>query len=98
MDWLRNPDNIYIGRNMTVYVPGAVGSKWKNPFNVKKGRLECINMYKEYIKSTPALFNSLGELCGKNVGCWCHPEPCHGHALRDLVHEHVQSSTNQTPM
>ena len=32
--WLKNPDHVYIGRNMTHYVPGAVGSKWANPFKV----------------------------------------------------------------
>lgn len=34
--WLTDPNNIYIGRNMTHYVPGAVGSKWQNPFPAKK--------------------------------------------------------------
>lgn len=35
-EWLKNPNNIYIGRDMTCYVKGAKASKWQNPFNVKK--------------------------------------------------------------
>lgn len=32
-EWLdASPDHIYIGRDMSFYVPGADGSKWKNPF------------------------------------------------------------------
>ena len=35
---------------MTHYVPGAVGSKWANPFKVEKfGREECLMEYKNYI-------------------------------------------------
>jgi hypothetical protein len=38
-EWLKSsPDHVYIGRNMSFYVPGAVGSKWGNPF--KKGSIE----------------------------------------------------------
>ena len=33
-EWLKDPNHVYIGRNMTHYVPGAVGSKWANPFKV----------------------------------------------------------------
>ena len=33
--WLQaSPQHLYIGRDMTYYVPGATGSKWANPFKV----------------------------------------------------------------
>ncbi|XP_061162799.1 uncharacterized protein LOC133172012 [Saccostrea echinata] len=94
-DWLRNPEHIYIGRNMSHYVPGANASKWGNPFNAKKyGREECVRLYKEYIETDReirengrTLYNSLEELRGKTLGCWCHPERCHGHALVELLEE-----------
>lgn len=93
--WLTNPNHVYIGRNMTYYVPGAVGSKWRNPFSVKKyGRDECLRRYKEYIltdtkthENGKTLLQSLDELKGKTLGCWCHPEPCHGHVLAKLIDE-----------
>lgn len=85
-DWLKNENNIYIGRNMSFYVKGAVKSKWFNPFSVKKyGREECLRMYKEYILNNKKLMNELIELKNKNLGCWCHPEKCHGDILIELT-------------
>ena len=93
-DWLRDPRNVYIGRDMTHYVPGAVGSKWGNPFK-KMERNECCRRYKEYIvndktiqSNGKTLLQSLDELKGKNLGCWCHPEKCHGHMLVELINEY----------
>jgi len=96
--WLTNPNNVYIGRNMTFYVPGAEGSKWKNPFPVKKyGRDKCIEMYKEYIQTDKkkydgkTLLESLEELRGKTLGCWCSPDPCHGDAIIQLLTQSTKS-------
>jgi len=25
---------------------------------------------------------------GKNLGCWCFPEPCHGNVLLELIDEY----------
>ena len=94
-DWLRNPNHVYIGRDMTHYVKGATGSKWGNPFKAKKdGREERVRQYKEFVKTNRevqsngrTLYQSLGELRGKVLGCWCHPESCHGHALVELLNE-----------
>ncbi|VDI20489.1 Hypothetical predicted protein [Mytilus galloprovincialis] len=90
--WLTDPDNIYIGRNMTRYVPGAVGSKWKNPFPAKKhGRDKCIDLYRDYIMNDAKLYDgktlldSIEELRSKTLGCWCNPEPCHGDVLVQML-------------
>ncbi|CAF0971321.1 unnamed protein product [Brachionus calyciflorus] len=86
-NWLNSSTNhVYIGRNMTYYVPGAKGSKWANPFKVDKyGRDGCLQKYEEYVLSQDDLVNSLSELKGKVLGCWCHPEKCHGDILIKLI-------------
>jgi hypothetical protein len=93
--WLASSgDHVYIGRNMSHYVKGAVGSKWANPFKVDKyGRDGCLNKYEEYIRSNVQLMGCLNELNGKVVGCWCAPEKCHGDVLMKLINE-AKSTTN----
>ena len=87
LHWSEYPSHVYIGRNMTFYVPGTSKSKWSNPFSVKKyGRDECLQLYKQYILNTPELYNSLHELKDKQLGCWCYPEPCHGDILIEMTH------------
>lgn len=96
VEWLKNPDHLYIGRDMTRFVPGAVGSKWQNPFKSKQiGRENSVKKYREHIltdktvqSNGKTLFESLHELKGKSLGCWCHPERCHGHILRELVEQY----------
>ena len=36
---------------------------------------------------TPELLHALHELEGKELGCWCAPDPCHGHELVRLLAE-----------
>ena len=101
--WIANKDNIYIGRNMTYYVPGAVGSIWGNPFPVSDRGYsleESLEKYKQYIESKPDLINKLKELDGKVLGCWCKtsdrnsdivsnkPKKCHGDILAELVEKY----------
>lgn len=80
----KDPYDIYIGR----------GSKWGNPFTHKDGtiaqfkvssRKEAIEKYEEWIKNQPDLMDSLHELKGKTLGCWCKPQSCHGDVLKKLV-------------
>ena len=87
--WVKNPNNLYIGRR-NAYVKGAEDSKWKNPFPVDKsgGREECLRLYKEYILTKKDLINSLHELEGKTLGCWCKPDACHGDILIELFKSH----------
>ena len=82
LNWSLDPKNIYIGRDMTHYVKGAVGSKWQNPFMVNEyGIKKCLEMYEEKIRKTPELMLSINELEGMQLGCWCNPSPCHGDIL-----------------
>ena len=96
-EWNNDNKNIYIGRRGIVFIKNKDGkerypkenSKWHNPYKVgeKYSRKTSLEKYKEYIldkiKNNPEIYN-LKELKGKNLGCWCHPELCHGHVLRDL--------------
>ena len=67
------PGSIYIGR----------GSKWGNPFVVGKDgtREEVIEKYAHWIFTQPHLMNSLHEIRGKNLVCFCAPLMCHGNVL-----------------
>jgi hypothetical protein len=86
----KDPFDIYIGR--ACY--GFPASKWANPFRIKDTndiaeRFRIILEYKQYIRSKPELWNSLPELEGKVLGCWCRPKsPCHGDALLELLEEY----------
>jgi hypothetical protein len=68
---------IYIGRP----------SKWGNPFVIGKDgtRKEVIAKYREYIMARKDLLDSLNELEGKRLGCFCAPMACHGDVLVELV-------------
>lgn len=80
------PYDVYIGR----------GSKWGNPYTTIKDRntlasevvetsKEAISRYKEHVLNSPELINSLHELEGKTLGCFCKPKPCHGDVLLELL-------------
>ncbi len=92
-EWLADENNLYIGRHGRVFIDKVEvfpydSSKWRNPFSAKKyGREMCIQKFEEYIRSTPDLMDSLHELSGKNLGCWCKPESCHGDVLVKLFNE-----------
>ena len=71
--------DIYIGRP----------SKWGNPFAVGNHgtRDEVVNKYSVWILQPEQqhLINSLHELEGKTLGCWCKPNSCHGDVLIKLL-------------
>lgn len=69
--------DVYIGR----------GSKWGNPFVIGKdgNRATVIRKYREWIMAQPQLLNSLHELKGKRLGCFCAPKACHGDVLKELA-------------
>jgi hypothetical protein len=82
----KEPYDVYIGR----------GSKWGNPYTTIKDKEtlaseivdtseEAISKYKDYVLSNPDLYNSLDELEGKVLGCFCKPKPCHGDVLLELI-------------
>jgi hypothetical protein len=96
-DWLRDPNHVYIGRDMTWCVKGAVGSKWHNPFTPKEydSKELRLKLYEEYILNNKELINSLHELRGKDLACWCKPEGCHGDILLRLANEDLSTNTTK---
>jgi len=74
----KEPYDVYIGR----------GSKWGNPYIIGRDgdREEVIEKYRQYIvMRRKDLLNSLEEIKGKRLGCWCAPKKCHGNVLIDLI-------------
>jgi hypothetical protein len=83
--------DVYIGRP----------SKWGNPFtHIKDGKTlakfvvgsrdEAVESYREWITNGDGkyLMKDLPELKNKVLGCWCHPQSCHGDVLSELVAKH----------
>jgi hypothetical protein len=66
-----------------------------NPFSVQKhGRDECLRLFRDVTMKEPeylALLDGLKASSGTRgriLGCKCHPEPCHGHAIADYLNRH----------
>jgi hypothetical protein len=64
-------------------------SKWGNPFEMGPDgtRDQVCDAYGVYFKLKKSLHKDIGELRGKVLLCWCHPERCHSHFLQRLVNE-----------
>jgi hypothetical protein len=95
-EWMDDPNNIYIGRGGVVFIDNkrfpSNGSPFSNPF--KDGPLEeRIEKYRIYmskkLKEDDTLVKALLQLKGKNLGCWCKPEKCHGDVLIELINEYL---------
>lgn len=85
-EWESKPDHVYIGRR--IHYVNAPQSKWYNPFSVEKyGRNGACIQYEQYIRTNNNLMDALEELRGKELGCWCKPERCHGDVLIKLLEE-----------
>jgi hypothetical protein len=95
--WIMDPNNVYIGRGKIVFVDSArfppEDSVFCNPFKIGKDgtREQVIQKYEEYVKhkidTDPEFARAVRDLKGKTLGCWCAPEPCHGHVLAKLATE-----------
>lgn len=63
-------------------------SKWGNPFPISStcSRSKAIELYRKHLYDS-GLINSIHELKGKDLVCWCHPLPCHADILLELANE-----------
>jgi hypothetical protein len=89
--------HLYVGRDMTRYVPGAFGSKWKNPYSLKDYNNDAdhvVYLYKKYVRNSPDLWKDIHQLKGKTLACWCYPDPCHATALKELYEEKYPTVPN----
>ena len=81
--------NIKSGKDYDILIDRT--TKWGNPFRegVHGNRENVIKMYEEYIRANDFLMDSIGELEGKVLGCWCKPKPCHGDVLIKILNERL---------
>ncbi|WP_043344364.1 DUF4326 domain-containing protein [Belnapia moabensis] len=79
------PHGLYIGRRVPFQT--WKNSKWANPFKFGRDgrRAEVITKHEQWLCDQPELLARLHELRGKDLYCWCHPEPCHGDVLLRLA-------------
>lgn len=69
---------IYIGRP----------SKWGNPFAIGPdgSRERVLAKYRAWLTTQPALIEAAKrELTGHDLVCWCAPQACHGHVLKEVI-------------
>jgi Domain of unknown function (DUF4326) len=85
------PDGaVYIGRTMSRM--RLSGSKWGNPFKpTKQGDAEAhevaVTLYRRWLCGQPKLLAALPEFRGRDLVCWCAPQPCHGDVLLELANK-----------
>lgn len=104
-EWMEDTNNVYIGRAGVVFIQNEKTKQkerfpkdqsiFANPFKIGKDgtREEVIQKYKKYIigklDTSITFVNEFIKLKGKNLGCWCHPEPCHGDVLLELLEKNL---------
>ena len=96
-EWMEDPNNCYIEENRRVNIDGIgypkKSSIFKIPAYIKRQRdLDkgvMLNMYHDYImdkiSKDEEFKNELLNLRGKNLGCWCKPDICHGDVLMKIL-------------
>ena len=97
--WLKDPNHIYINRNLAKYVKkdGLLDSVWyKNISELQKftnhEEIDLLTAYERCIRKTPELWNHLDQLENKVLGCWCKPsQACHADVLIKLYKEKNES-------
>jgi hypothetical protein len=96
--WMEDKNNVYIGRKGVVFINNKrfpeESSNFCNPYKIgiDGTREEVLNKYRRYInirlQQSKELEEELISLKGKNLGCWCNPEPCHGDILLELINKY----------
>lgn len=73
------PENaVYVGRP----------SPWGNPYRLGAGRsrAQVIEHYRAWLERYPEMAErARKELRGKDLVCWCAPEPCHADVLLEIA-------------
>lgn len=77
-------DAVYVGRP----------TKWGNPFVIGEDgtREEVLEKYMRWLGGRPDLIRDVREeLQGKDLVCWCAPEPCHADVLLAIANPGPES-------
>ena len=100
--WIEGSDNVYVSKNLSKYYKkeSKPESIWTNPFHSGYRNSETeedLVRFGEYVKNTPHLWNSLGQLEGKTLGCWCKKDKhCHVDTLIKLFKEKFMKTNSTT--
>lgn len=94
---VKNGDKgIYIGRPMR----GTAGSPLANPFKMTtkspEDRARVIKLFREHLQKemaagNPLIMSELNRIKEASrqgdvtLVCWCHPSPCHGTVIKEVV-------------
>lgn len=65
-------------------------TEWGNPFEMPDDgeRSEVVAKFsKFYLPYKDGLLSRMPALRGKVLGCWCHPDECHGHIIAEIVND-----------
>jgi hypothetical protein len=76
--------------------PIRISSDWRNRFKVDGDRAgtreevlarleDAVARYRLWLPRQPGLMARLSELRGKDLICWCAPDPCHADVLLELA-------------
>jgi hypothetical protein len=83
----RDRYDVYVGRPSIYGNPYSHKENTRAQFKVAT-REEAIEKYETWIRGKPSLLRLVKqELRGKVLGCWCVPDPCHGHVLARIAEE-----------
>jgi hypothetical protein len=68
-------------------------TEWGNPFEIPDDgeRADVDGKFsKFYLPYKDGLLSRMPSLRGKVLGCWCHPEECHGHIIAEIVNAEAE--------
>jgi hypothetical protein len=68
---------------------------WGNPFEMPDDGdrdTVCTLFERFYLPHKAALLRTIPTLRGKVLGCWCHPEQCHGHIIAEIVNQEARGN------
>lgn len=90
--------NIKTGDKYDVYIGRGRNSQWGNPFKIEVhgNRKQVIIRYENYLLNELLIGNKeqddLAALNGKQLGCFCVPNACHG----DVIERYATLATSTT--
>jgi hypothetical protein len=81
---------VYVSRQVIDRHHGGIRfkeSKWANRYRIGRDgtREEVIAQYRAELLRDPELMTALPALRGKDLVCWCAPNPCHADVLLELT-------------
>jgi hypothetical protein len=101
-EWCSDNKNVYIGRGGVLFIDKKryppYSSNFANPYKVGRDGTgeEVIAKYRKHItkklESDKSFVDELLSLKGKNLGCWCHPNFCHGNIVLELINKYSTPS------